>query len=632
MKVLSYAFLVFSLSVFLPSGSFSIELGTDFEGGLPPGFTVDGWGIRDVSTCQYGPQIAPSGTMCVGVPETCLPGYPNGNPDTLWEGFLTTPEFTLGDSFPSVYLRFTHWGDFEGVTDEFDGVIVELINVTQGTTVQIDSLAELHLVPTYDAIIGTTNPALEGLWAYCHDTRGAMFTPLGFPYVSFTYRDPFGGQNQEKRQTHSYSPMQFEWRAVQSVDLIAAGYAAQGDGIRIRWHFASDQLANGAGYFVDDVYLSSTPPLDEQAPIISLASPAPFADVATDSVPIPVKAYVDDIGSGVLVDSVFLIYTTDLNPSETIVPMTSFAADSFSADVEALPYDTDVNYRIVAYDNLYNKGTSPTFTFEVTDAVTYLYDDGIPASVFPEPEVGSGFANRFSVPSDTVFVIHKIMFYMARENGLFDVVVNSGTSQPGGELARFEDVTNGAFASTFFQYELPESVGVQGPMNFWVGMRHVSVDTLLDPQPLIDGIKDVDGVSFAFFAGAWAEIPDGEAMIRVKVKRFTFSGIEDGDVAGGSLPKAYALSQNFPNPFNPVTSISYDVPEKEGNGVPVVIDIFNIHGQLVKNIVNETKKPGSYTVVWNGRNERGSQVSSGIYFYRIKAGDFNSTKKMLLLK
>jgi hypothetical protein len=635
MKFLSSAFLVFSLSILLlPSSSLSYELGTDFEGGLPPGFTVDGWGIRDVSTCQYGPQIAPSGTMCVGVPDTCVAGYPSGDPADYWEAFFTTPEITLGDSFPSLYLRFTHWGDFEGVTDEFDGVILEFINVTQGTTEQIDPDAELQLIPTYDAIIpGSAQTPLANLWAYCHDTRGGAFNSLGFPYVSFTYLDPSGNpQSQVKQQTHSHSPMQFEWRAVQSVDLIAAGYAVQGDDIQIQWHFVSDQLANGAGYFVDDLYLSNTPPSDQQAPIIRVGSPAPYADVHTENLPVPVKAYVDDIGSEVLADSVFLVYTIEDNPTEVIVPMTSFAADSFSAEVEALPYDTDVYYRIVAYDNVFNKGTSPTFTFEVTDAVTFFYDDGIPQSVFPEPEVGSGFANKFSVPADTLFEIHKVMFYMAREDGLFDVVVNSGTASPGPELARFEDVTNAAFASTFFQYELPESVGVQGPTYFWVGMRHVSADTLLDPQPLVDGTKEFNGVCYNFFGGAWAEITTGETMIRVKVKKIESVGIEGDDVAGGTLPKAYALSQNFPNPFNPMTSISYDVPEKVGSGVPVAIDIFNIHGQLVKNLVNETKKPGSYTVQWNGRNKQGSQASSGIYFYRIKAGDYISTKKMLLLK
>lgn len=636
MKFLSSAFLVFSLSVFLlPSSSPSIEIGTDFEGGLPPGFVVDGFGLRDVSSCQYGPQEAPSGIMCVGVPETCQPGYPNGNPDDYWDGFFATPEISLGDSFPSLYLRFTHWGDFEGVTDEFDGVIVELENVTQGTTEQIDPDAALELIPTYDAIIGTTNPPLRGLWAYCHDTRGGIFNAMGFPYASFTYLDPFGGsQNSVKRQTHSHSPMQFEWRAVQSVDLIAAGYAVQGDGIKIRWYFASDQLANGAGYFIDDVYISNLPPSDEQAPIIEVASPAPFADVATENVPVPVKAYVDDVGTGVLADSVFLVYRVE-DGAETTVPMTSVAADTFTADVEALPYDTDVYYRVVAYDNAFNKGSSPTFTFEVTNAVTYLYDDGIPASVFPTPEIGSGFSNRFYVPADSIFVIHKVLFYMARENGLFDVIVNNGSAPgnpPGSQLARFEDVTNGMFASTFFQYELPDSVGILGPNNYFVGMRHVSEDTLLDPQPLIDGEQDYTGVCYAFFGGQWLE-PGAETMIRVKVKKYEIpSGVEGDDTAGGSLPKAYALMQNFPNPFNPVTSIRYDVPEKAGSGVPVVIDIFNIHGQLVRNIVNETKKPGSYTVQWDGRSAQGGPVSSGLYFYRIKAGDFISTKKMVLLK
>ncbi len=633
MKRFLSAFAVLSLSVlFLPGLSHSYEIGTDFEGSLP-GFTLDGWGVRDVTTCEYGPQIATSGTHCVGVPEDCSPGYPNGNPGTHWEGFFSTPEIALNDSFPALYLRFNHWADFEGLTDTFDGVIIEFINVTRGTTVQLDSLAELHLVPTYDAVIGSTNPPLQGLWAYCFDTRGALLTPLGYPYVSFVYQDPFTMNNEARPPVHTYAPQQFEWRSVQTVDLIAAGYADQGDTIQVQWHFASDQLANGQGYFVDDLYLSNTVPADEQPPLITVVEPAPFDDVAMENVPVPVKAVVTDIASGVLTDSVYLAYTVEDDTLETIVPMVMTTADTFTADVEALPYDTDVFFSVVAYDTVFNKGRTPTRTFEVTDAVTMLYDDGIPASVFPEPEIGSGFANKFSVPADTLFQIHKILFYFAKENGLFDVVVNEGGSTPGAVVERWDDVENGDIASTFYQFELPDSIAFQGPSSFFVGMRHVSEDTLLDPQPLIDGFKTFNQVSYSFFGGGWAEITTGEAMIRVKVKKTFFSGIEGDDVSGGSLPRAFALGQNYPNPFNPQTVIRYDIPERAGEGVGVNIDIFNIHGQLVKSLVDEVKAPGSYTAQWDGRNDRGAAVSSGIYFYRIKAGDeFVSTRKMVLLK
>jgi hypothetical protein len=94
------------------------------------------------------------------------------------------------------------------------------------------------------------------------------------------------------------------------------------------------------------------------------------------------------------------------------------------------------------------------------------------------------------------------------------------------------------------------------------------------------------------------------------------------------LPKEFALSQNYPNPFNPTTAISFDLPKDEH----VVLNIYNINGQLVRTLVNEKKNAGSYKVIWNGLNESGKAVASGMYIYRIKAGSFMQTKRMTLMK
>ena len=83
------------------------------------------------------------------------------------------------------------------------------------------------------------------------------------------------------------------------------------------------------------------------------------------------------------------------------------------------------------------------------------------------------------------------------------------------------------------------------------------------------------------------------------------------------------LYQNYPNPFNPTTIIKYDVPKSS----LVTIKVYDILGRIVKTLVNEEKIPGSYEVTFNAQN-----LSSGIYFYTIKAGDFVQAKKMILLK
>ena len=95
-----------------------------------------------------------------------------------------------------------------------------------------------------------------------------------------------------------------------------------------------------------------------------------------------------------------------------------------------------------------------------------------------------------------------------------------------------------------------------------------------------------------------------------------------------ALPEAFALYQNYPNPFNPYTTISYDLPER----ADVTIVIFNLIGQEVKFFNAGILEPGRYHLRWNGTDNRGYPTGAGIYLYRINAGRFNQTRKMILTK
>ena len=95
-----------------------------------------------------------------------------------------------------------------------------------------------------------------------------------------------------------------------------------------------------------------------------------------------------------------------------------------------------------------------------------------------------------------------------------------------------------------------------------------------------------------------------------------------------SVPKKFTLYQNYPNPFNAYTSIRYDLPEDSR----VSMKIFNILGQRVVTLVHERQSAGNYIVSWDGTNSMGSEVSSGIYFIRMEAGDFSRTRKLVLLR
>jgi len=101
-----------------------------------------------------------------------------------------------------------------------------------------------------------------------------------------------------------------------------------------------------------------------------------------------------------------------------------------------------------------------------------------------------------------------------------------------------------------------------------------------------------------------------------------------GAIEVETRPEVYALRNNYPNPFNPTTTIKYQLPE----ATDVRLEIFNVVGQVVRTVVADPQDAGRYTVQWDATNDGGQPLSSGIYFYRLQAGEFQQVNKMLLLK
>lgn len=88
------------------------------------------------------------------------------------------------------------------------------------------------------------------------------------------------------------------------------------------------------------------------------------------------------------------------------------------------------------------------------------------------------------------------------------------------------------------------------------------------------------------------------------------------------------LEQNFPNPFNPTTTLAFSIKDAEN----VSLTIYDVAGRRVRELVNERRDRGAYKVVWDGQNDAGQIVASGVYFYKLTAGSFTDTKKMTILK
>ncbi len=101
-------------------------------------------------------------------------------------------------------------------------------------------------------------------------------------------------------------------------------------------------------------------------------------------------------------------------------------------------------------------------------------------------------------------------------------------------------------------------------------------------------------------------------------------GVDDGN----PIPTNYALKQNYPNPFNPETNIEFSLPKE----TYVSLTVFNLLGQEVQTIVDGTVAAGDHIAHWNGKNDNGANVPSGIYFYKIYTSDFTQTNKMVLVR
>jgi flagellar hook assembly protein FlgD len=94
------------------------------------------------------------------------------------------------------------------------------------------------------------------------------------------------------------------------------------------------------------------------------------------------------------------------------------------------------------------------------------------------------------------------------------------------------------------------------------------------------------------------------------------------------VPAASGLLQNYPNPFNPATTLSFDAG---GNG-RVFLAVYSLRGKLVRTLVDRVLEAGRHQVVWDGRDDRGEQVPSGIYISSLRTGSFMETRKLLLLR
>jgi hypothetical protein len=134
-----------------------------------------------------------------------------------------------------------------------------------------------------------------------------------------------------------------------------------------------------------------------------------------------------------------------------------------------------------------------------------------------------------------------------------------------------------------------------------------------------------------FLKNALKDVKEGKWLSFQELERKLDSLISTGveEIQGdATLPDKFTLLQNYPNPFNPFTKIEFLLEKPSW----VTVDIYNILGKKVKRILEQRLKAGNYAIDWDGKDEKGNGVSTGIYFYRVQAGSIAQTKKMVLLR
>ncbi len=167
-------------------------------------------------------------------------------------------------------------------------------------------------------------------------------------------------------------------------------------------------------------------------------------------------------------------------------------------------------------------------------------------------------------------------------------------------------LTTGSDVSAQSTYKVKTAViGSAGFPASGAGVRINS--TLGQPSPIGIGT----GTGTALYGGFW--------------KSGWLAIITDSDLPDAARNE---LFQNYPNPFNPTTKIKYSIAQ----AASVQLVVYNVAGQRIRSLVNETKPAGTYTEIWDGKNDGGRSVATGIYFYRFMAGGYSEVKKMILLR
>ena len=275
-----------------------------------------------------------------------------------------------------------------------------------------------------------------------------------------------------------------------------------------------------------------------------------------------------------------------------------------------------VEYNAVA-DGFTAVGIGPT------SGTTYNlnYDDNAPSTGVYEDLANWELALRFTPPVANVKVTN-IKIYISGTNAgtaqfTLKMYLNGVNNLPGASI-----LTPSIFSPSVVGWQSYDLTGVSAPGDFYVSVKYDGTN-----KPLV-GADAPPGNQKAYeFNGAtWAKLTspnDYTLFMRATVTSTT--SVTEIDT---KVPTKFELTQNYPNPFNPSTVIRYSLPTSQN----LLLGVYDLNGKKIADLVDNFQNSGTYEVTWNGKNNAGEQVASGVYFYRLQTEKFSDTKKLLLMK
>jgi len=314
------------------------------------------------------------------------------------------------------------------------------------------------------------------------------------------------------------------------------------------------------------------------------------------------------------------------------VAMTNTSGNIWQGAIPNQLEGTIIRYYITATDNSLNHnraiypagGSSEPFTMTIVRGRELAYDDGTADNYWI---VDTAFYNNaFAIRMTPTFYPAKVTIVRAMLNGQssMNFTINGvsagapGTVLPGGEAIETSAEPHGWAIATYSNGPVINS-------GSFFAVVHWMPDSPDDPAVAEDTMSTAMRSYWYSDSSGWNTVTDGDWIIRTVIT--TPSGIYDVG-PDGVVPAKFELLGNYPNPFNPSTEIQLFAPYA-GN---VKVEVFNVAGQLINTVYDGSVDAGLRKITWDGRDSRGTQVSSGVYFYKLTTAGQTDVGRMLMLK